>query len=1469
MTKYLSNRVKRTPQSALSTDRYQYLGLNQAEPNLGDPILVYPPIPVGDQYQLITVLNDPIPGSRYWIPTGGGLIPGTISVYDEGYLVGSSSSITQLNFVGTAVSAQAVPLGIAATITISPPGNNGELLFKSNGDFATSTNLIYNSTTGILTANNGINIGFGGTAFVAYSSGLVGVGTTNPTQELHIQGDLRLTGTVYDFYNNPGFTAQLLIKNSLGGIEWINQGSVTAGAGGTYQNVQYHNAAGLLGGASNFVFNEITSRVGIGSTIPRYTLDVLGVFNVVGQSIVQNIYSTGISTLATLNVGGLTTTTNLQVTNTSTLNIANVTHLTSQNLKITGITTLGVTETTNLTSQNVVTQNLYASGITTLGVTNTSHLTSQNLKVTGITTVGFLTGTNAFYTGIVTANTFVGNFQGTNNQFENILVTGIATITNLKITGIATLGFTTTTSLNAQNLKVSGITTLNGAYINNVSIGGNTISTPIGNLILNSASGTTQIIDIVYVDDSTRSISTTTGALVVNGGVGIGSDVNIGGYVSIGGTLGVAGITSISNTTQSTTKDTGALVVEGGVGIEKNLNVGGNVLVYNDLNVTGIASVSNTTQSSTKDSGALVVEGGVGIEKNLNVGGLGFITGISTFGSTVLPNSNGTQNLGSTTQKWNNIYANTFVGAIIGNSDTATKLQTARTISATSDITWSVSFDGSASVTAAATLANSGVVAGTYGSSTQVPVFAVDAKGRVTSVTNTGINFSTATVQNADNIKTTSRSTSATHYLTFVDSDNATSAYESLYTDSGITYNPSTDLLTTSTLLLGTGSYLGSSPLVINGTTGDNDSQLLIKKPSQSAYSVLAWDGQVFQSANIYYSDGSWVHSAPTANNNNQLFVLKPGSGVRWYASNNALGSWNVSSDVQLWNDAGVWQSNVSGNSATASKLQNARSISATSDITWSVSFDGSVDVTAAATLANSGVVAGTYGSSTLVPVFVVDSKGRVTSVTNTGINFSSATVAQADKLTNARSISATSDISWSVSFDGSTNVTAAATLASSGVVAGTYGSSTTVPVFAVDGKGRVTSVTNTGINFSTATVAQSDTIKTTSTSTSAVYYPTFVSSNTTGIYQTLYTDTDTGITYNPNTDLLTVGKIKPAAIQDTSGGTGTANYVLTSNGSGGWSWASVVGGGSPAISGITIQEEGSTVGTALGTQILNFIGGSITATSPTAGTANITVTASSNVTVTQTGYGCANPITVSGGSAINIASSSNSYGRRFLSATDPTLSGTICDGDIWYSTVTGGVSGGYGANQVLYQNSSNITSSSASLQFDGTNLTAANNVTVNGVFTSSSTTYLNGVANFGSNVFITGNLYVTGDITAFYTSDKRLKENITPIPNALNKVLSISGNTFKWSEKSGKKGIESGIIAQEILEVLPEAVVTRDNGYLAVHYDKIIPLLIEAIKDLKKQVDNNANNTSLTPIEKLNNSGLTVEELKELLGLI
>ena len=106
-------------------------------------------------------------------------------------------------------------------------------------------------------------------------------------------------------------------------------------------------------------------------------------------------------------------------------------------------------------------------------------------------------------------------------------------------------------------------------------------------------------------------------------------------------------------------------------------------------------------------------------------------------------------------------------------------------------------------------------------------------------------------------------------------------------------------------------------------------------------------------------------------------------------------------------------------------------------------------------------------------------------------------------------------------------------------------------------------------------------------------------------------------------------------------------------------------------------------------------------------------------------------------------------------------------------------------------------------------------------------------------NVYIDGALNVVGDITAFVTSDQRLKDNITPIDDPLAKVLSISGNTYTWNEKSGKEGNDVGVIAQEVLEVLPEAVVTRDNGYLAVDYHKIVPLLVEAIKELSAKVEN------------------------------
>ena len=105
----------------------------------------------------------------------------------------------------------------------------------------------------------------------------------------------------------------------------------------------------------------------------------------------------------------------------------------------------------------------------------------------------------------------------------------------------------------------------------------------------------------------------------------------------------------------------------------------------------------------------------------------------------------------------------------------------------------------------------------------------------------------------------------------------------------------------------------------------------------------------------------------------------------------------------------------------------------------------------------------------------------------------------------------------------------------------------------------------------------------------------------------------------------------------------------------------------------------------------------------------------------------------------------------------------------------------------------------------------------------------------------VTGELQVSGDIIAFYSaSDENLKDNITPIEDPLAKVLSISGNTFTWKEGNSHQGEDTGVVAQEIEALgLPGIVKDQDSGHKSVQYHKLVPLLIEAIKELSTKVEN------------------------------
>ena len=135
-----------------------------------------------------------------------------------------------------------------------------------------------------------------------------------------------------------------------------------------------------------------------------------------------------------------------------------------------------------------------------------------------------------------------------------------------------------------------------------------------------------------------------------------------------------------------------------------------------------------------------------------------------------------------------------------------------------------------------------------------------------------------------------------------------------------------------------------------------------------------------------------------------------------------------------------------------------------------------------------------------------------------------------------------------------------------------------------------------------------------------------------------------------------------------------------------------------------------------------------------------------------------------------------------------------IYNGTAWTS-VGGGVSGG--SNTQVQYNSNGAFGGSANLTFDGTNLTCGGNITAN--------------------------------------SDEKLKTNIQTIDSALDKVISMRGVEYDRIDMQNEHQI--GVIAQEIEKIVPE-VVYENDGIKSVAYGNLVALLIEAIKELKAEVD-------------------------------
>jgi hypothetical protein len=378
--------------------------------------------------------------------------------------------------------------------------------------------------------------------------------------------------------------------------------------------------------------------------------------------------------------------------------------------------------------------------------------------------------------------------------------------------------------------------------------------------------------------------------------------------------------------------------------------------------------------------------------------------------------------------------------------------------------------------------------------------------------------------------------------------------------------------------------------------------------------------------------------------------------------------------------------------------------------------------------------------------------------------------------------------------------------------------------------------------------------------SSAAGHYLLFAQSNT-GEAQV---KTDSGLTYVPLTDTLNVTKVI-GNLEGTATNAETASLLLGSvenavfsqtaslaistsvvnvttqsfalrgdgpfTGSFSSSFYSLLSGSftGSSLGSFTGSLLGDVTGSLLGTASISNLATTASHTAGTASIANLATTASqadNASTASFAGFGRGEFSGSFSGSfvgngdgltGINSYTVANNAQNRVVLATSESVSGSATTGltyDGSTFTITGQINTGQGATEVYLMNQNVQVSSS--VRFNSL-----------GVGTEPSGTI--------------GAILATNDVVAFASSDERLKENITLIENPLDKIIQLGGYEFDWIQNEEihvHHGHDIGVIAQEVEKVLPELVTTRDNGYKAVKYEKIVALLIEGIKAQQSKID-------------------------------
>ena len=1056
-------------------------------------------------------------------------------------------------------------------------------------------------------------------------------------------------------------------------------------------------------------------------------------------------------------------------------------------------------------------------------------------------------------TDINTANLHIEN--GEMNIDSNVVITSTSTNANIA----ANVDVTGTNLNTSANVAMTG----SNVYVTSANVNLTSTGVTIGDansdlLTVNSNTVLTDKLNVqedadfdsdVNVDGSVQVDATlTVGNSTVNAHVSTEGNIDTDGTLTVAGasdlndTLNVSGITTLENSQNSTSNTTGGTRISGGVGIAKSATVGGDLTVHDDidgkatltisgasdlndtLNVAGIATLENVADSTSNTTGGLVVSGGAGIKKSVTVGenatiegnaditGTLDVTDVTHLKSTANVDGlfraksdahvTGTANVSVRLNVGADVHANTTAVAVGDGSDTEVVIKTdsieiGNSTVNTSLSTTAVFTDGTLQAEGAtdlnSTLAVSGIATfENVANSTSNTTGSVKVAGGV-GIEKSIVVGGNATVHGSLDIEENAKlGTDSTDKIEFKGSANT---------------NLVPDLTANSTF----SRNLGSSSKKFNVHADDIRTRVLTASGNVQVDSHLTVDA----SANIGYP-------FEVSNTTTTAFVIQTtnGGNDREILVGNTVPNTTVAEDRLIVRSA-VGNSTVGllplhGNNVPLGDATHRWILSANSG-----NFSGAVTVTdttqSSSNATGSAKLAGGLGVTKKVYIgqdLVVEAAANIASLLTAKTDVNITQEANTDTLR----VRSNSNLEGTLQVAGDLTANSDVTLgnASSDVIkfVGSIGGNSTVGI----------------IPSATGRILGTDTKR---------FKAAFTTANTSG---DITAGADVDITGQANTDTLRVRETAAIAKTLATGNTTVTGFVnaTTTIQSGG----DVTVGANAGIAGSANVGTNVNITNQANTDTLR-VRSTSTFEDATLDFGNSTIYANLSSNSTQvkfeTGYVEATDLVITGSASLpeDTTLTASTLGTANLSVTDTAE----------FTAATSGASIKFGnVNDRLILNFANAVANAHFVPDDTTRDIGTNALRwgeghfedLLQVGGSAGIVLSDGGGASQANV-TADNIFARDDLVGASSSDRDLKTNLLKIDTAIDKVEELGGYEFEWNSNIGDERIgtkEYGVIAQEVEQILPHAVKINSRGYRTVNYNSLIPLLIEAVKELSGKVE-------------------------------